>query len=490
MKTKLKSIILSTVAVFSLGSCTKDFVEINTNPNESATVAPQALLGPTLYKMVSANINRNLRVNNELMQVTVTTNNNLEFHRYVVRATETEYMWRSWYVELTNIRDMYKTAGEGQQPGFEVYQGISRVLDVWASSLLTDMYGDVPYFESNLGYHELNTTPVYDHQIDIYRDLFLKLEQANELLDIETEDEIPAANAEMDPMFKSDALKWRKFANSLYLRLLLRVSHKMELDAVAKIKQIVETKSSQYPIMESHDDSAILYFTNQQPYLNPYLNARVIDFNGNKGYSEFFINNMQELGDPRLSIWSTEASLGVYAGMQSGYARGTTPERQSTLHADLMSEARLGNIMNFAELQFILAECAVRGFISQDAQDLYNKGVASSIEMWGEEVPEEHFENPKVAFLDTDSDEERLKKIHLQKYFALLFTDFQQWYEYRRTKLLDLYPGPGMENNGNIPIRLSYPLITQSINKNNYDEASARIGGNTINGKMWWQPEN
>src|SRR5690606_15658661 len=221
MRTKLKTIILSTVAIFSLGSCTKDFVEINTNPNESATVAPQALLGPSLYRTISANINRNLRVNNELMQVTVTTNNNLEFHRYVVRATETEYMWRSWYIELTNIRDMYKTAGEGQQPGYKVYQGISRVLDVWVSSLLTDMYGDVPYFESNLGYHELNTTPVYDHQIDIYRDLFLKLEQANELLDVEDEDQIPGANAEMDPLFKSDALKWSKFANSLYLRLLL-----------------------------------------------------------------------------------------------------------------------------------------------------------------------------------------------------------------------------------------------------------------------------
>src|SRR5690606_859929 len=345
------------------------------------------------------------------MQVTVTTNNNLEFHRYVVRATETEYMWRSWYIELTNIRDMYKTAGEGQQPGYKVYQGISRVLDVWVSSLLTDMYGDVPYFESNLGYHELNTTPVYDHQIDIYRDLFLKLEQANELLDVEDEDQIPGANAEMDPLFKSDALKWRKFANSLYLRLLLRISHKTELAVVAKIKRIIETKASQYPIMQSHDDSAILYFTNQQPYLNPYLNARVIDFNGNKGYSEFFINNMQELGDPRLSISATEATLGVYGGMQSGYPRGTTPERQSTLHANLMSDARLGNIMNFAELQFILAECAIRGFISQDAQDLYHKGVVSSIEMWDEEVPEEYFDNSKVAFTDTDTDQDRLEKI-------------------------------------------------------------------------------
>ena len=485
MKTKIKTIILSTVAILSLDSCTKDFVEINTNPNESSSVAPQALLGPAVYRTISANLNRNLRVNNELMQVTVTTNSNLEFHRYVVRATETEYMWRNWYLQLTNIRDMYKSAGEAQQPGFETYQGISRVLDVWVSSMLTDMFGDVPYFESNLGYDQLNTTPVFDQQIDIYRDLFLKLEQANELLN-----DAPNVQSGTDPIFAGEALKWRKFANALHLRLLLRVSHKAELDPIVKIKQIIESRSSQYPIMESHDDSAILYFTSQEPYQNPYLNARVIDFNLNRGYSEFFINTMQELGDPRLNIWATEASLGVYGGMQSGYPRGTTPETQSTLHAGLMSDARLGNILNYAELQFILAECAVRGFTSQDPAELYNRGIISSMEMWGRTISDEYFQNPRIGFDPDDTAEDLLQKIHVQKYFTLLFTDFQQWHEYRRTKALDLYPGPGLDNQGRMPVRFTYPLITQSVNKTNYDEAAARMGGDNINSRMWWQPEN
>lgn len=498
MKMKLKSIILTAAIGFSLHGCTGDFVEINTNPNQSAKVAPQALLGPTIYKTIVANLNRNLRVNNELMQVTVTTNNNLEFHRYEVRATETEYMWRSWYLELTNIRDIYRSAGEGQQPGYKVYQGISKVLDVWVSSLLTDMYGDIPYFESNLGHHELNTTPVFDRQIDIYRDLFLKLEQANQLLNVPTNaaaaEFIPDAQAGMDPLYGADAQKWRKFANSLYLRLLLRVSHKPELNATLKIKEILETKIAEYPIMQSHDDSAILYFSGQEPYLNPYLNARPIDFNGNKGYADFFIDNLKEddpdlPNDPRLALWATQPTLGLYAGMQSGYRRGLVPEVQSTLHTGLMSHKNLGNIMNYAELQFIKAECVLRGFIVGDAQALYEEGVTSAMNMWGVNVPAGFFNIPRVGFLPADSDTEKLKKVHLQKYFALLFTDFQQWYEYRRTQALDLIPGPGLENR-KMPVRMPYPLISQTVNRANFEEAVARMGGNTPNTIMWWQPAN
>lgn len=486
MKSKLKSIILLTVIGLSMQSCADKFVDINTNPNESARVAPQNLLGPAIYRVLNANLNRNLRVNNELMQVTVTMNNNLEFHRYEVRPTETEYMWRSWYVELTNIRDIYTSAGEGQQPGYQIYQGISKVLDVWVSSLLTDMYGDIPYFESNRGYHDLNTTPVFEKQIDIYRDMFLKLEQANQLLT--SGDPIPGSNASMDPIYSGDALKWQKFANSLYLRLLLRVSHKAELNAAAKIWEIVQTNPDQYPIMENHDDSAILYFTSQEPYQNPYLNARPIDFNGNKGYSQFFIENLLAMTDPRLALWATEATLGAYVGTQSGYPRGQVPQQQSTLLPALMSAPLLGNIMNFAELQLILAECALRGFTEQDATALYEAGTTSGIEMWGADVPTGYFSNPLNGILPTDGNEEILKKIHLQKYFTMMFTDFQQWYEYRRTQALDLIPGPGWEGR-KMPVRMTYPLITIAVNKANYDVAVARMGGDTPNVLMWWQPE-
>ncbi|MBD1420600.1 SusD/RagB family nutrient-binding outer membrane lipoprotein [Sphingobacterium chuzhouense] len=488
MKTRLKSIILmTTLALGGLSSC-QDFVEINTNPNESATAAPQSLLGPAVYKVITANINRNLRINNEFTQVTVTTNDNLEFHRYLVRPSESEYMWRSWYVELTNIKDIYKSAGEQQQAGYQIYQGISLVLEAWVYSLLTDMFGDIPYYESNKGYTDGNTSPAFERQQEIYKNLFLKLEQANQLLN--TTNDIAGDKAALDPIFNTDPEKWRKFGNSLYLRLLLRVAHKPELNAITKIKEIVDIKPSEYPIMESNDDSAVLRFTNQQPYFNPYFNAREIDFNGNKGYSDFFINNLVAMGDPRLKIWATEATLGVYSGMQSGYQEGSVPERGSTLHKNLMTDPRLGNIMNYAELQFILAECALRNYVNQDAEAAYNVGINASMAFWDQTIGDEYFDNPLVSFSSTDSNNDKLGKVHLQKYFAMLFTDFQQWYEYRRTGLLDFsdYIGGGVQNDGKMPVRLNYPLITQSLNTANYKAAVERLGGDNLNGLMWWQP--
>lgn len=472
------------ICLFGMTSCTKDFVEMNTNPNESSVASPQSLLAPAITKVLDANLNRNFRVNNELMQVTVTTSDSREFHRYEIRVSESEYMWRNWYLQLTNIRDIYTNAEVTRQVGYETFQGASLILDAWVTSLLTDMFGDVPSSEGVQGKFG-NTTPRFDLQEDIYAEMFNKLDSANVLLANGVN--IPNEHSSSDPLFAGNAAQWRKFGNAMYLRLLLRVAHKDQAIS-QKITEIVENPSD-YPLMEENEDSAILRYTNVLPYVNPFYNHRDFDFNGDKGYSEFFVNNLLSLEDPRLERWATEASLGVYGGMQSGYRKGTVPERQSTLQLSLKTEPLFGNILNYAELQFILAEAALRGYISGDANDYYQNGVTASIELWGSEIEEDYFDNEYVNLLASTDLETQLKKVHLQKYFSLMFTDFQQWYEYRRTGLLDLYTGPGLLNNGKMPVRLNYPIIVQSLNKQNYDEAVARMGGDSVNEKMWWQPE-
>src|SRR5690606_10687520 len=131
---------------------------INTNPNASTVASPQSLLAPVLVATINGNLSRNFRINNEFMQVTATTSNSdaRQFHRYEVRPSESDYMWRNWYNRLTDIRDIYARAEESKQAGYQTFQGISLILDAWVSSLLTDMFGDVPYFESNKGYEDNN----------------------------------------------------------------------------------------------------------------------------------------------------------------------------------------------------------------------------------------------------------------------------------------------------------------------------------------------
>lgn len=467
-----------------LAGCTKDFVKTNTNPNASAVASPQSLLAPALVSVINGNLSRNFRINNEFMQVTVTTADSREFHRYEVRPSESDYMWRRWYLELTNIRDIYANAEITQQAGYQTFQGISLILDAWVGSLLTDMFGDIPYSESNLGRSTNNTTPKFDTQQDVYALIFTKLDSANSLL--KNNINFPSDVAATDPIYGGVADKWRRFGNSLYLRLLLRVAHK-EPAAQAKIKEIVVDAPTQYPVFQNNDASAILKFSGVLPYQTEFSQARDFDFNGDKGYSEFFINNLVDLEDPRLPIWSTQATLGVYAGMQSGYRQGNIPDRQSTLQLALKNQPLLGNIMNYGELQFILAEAALKGYITGDPKTYYQNGVKASVSLWGPVIDDSYFDNPAAQYNTSASAEEQMRKIHLQKYFAMLFTDFQQWYEYRRTRALDLYIGPGLLNGGKMPSRLNYPILVQTLNKENYDLAVQSMGGNSINEKVWWE---
>src|SRR5687767_15065816 len=167
-KIKIFSLVLLATASLYTVSCTKDFKEINTDPNRSAAATPEALLAPALYDVVTRNQTRALRLTNELMQVHVTVSNSDEIHRYVIRPSESDYMWNNWYLQLTNFRDMYERA---KVLNHKSYMGIALICDVWVSSLITDMFGDVPYSESNKGREGLYQ-PKFDAQKDIYTDLF------------------------------------------------------------------------------------------------------------------------------------------------------------------------------------------------------------------------------------------------------------------------------------------------------------------------------
>lgn len=483
---------IALVGALFLTSCTKDFNEMNTNPNTTIAANPESLLAPTIYDLVSRNANRAERIGNELMQYTVTTNDSREFHRYVIRPSESDYMWRNWYLQRTNILDIYKNAEITQQAGYQTYMGISLVLDAWVMSMITDMFGDVPFSEANQGNSDNNLTPKFDPQQEVYAGIFAKLEEANTLLAAETTTRsdgsrgIPEDVKSLEPLYQGNALLWRKFGNSLYLRLLMRVSGRPELDPINTIKKIVDLESGNYPIMQNNQESAVLRFTSTAPLTSPFNTWRDFDWNGDAGYSEFFINTLGAWGDPRLPILATEYTLGLYSGIPSGYNAGNVPERQSAFPIALKNEPRLGNILNYPELQFILSEAALKGFINNSPKAYYDNGVVNALTFWEAAVPEGHLAKPAIAWNESESMEQKMNKIFTQKYFTLFFTDFQAWHEFKRTGYPTLPIGPGVQNEGRMPERLNYPINVQSLNRASYQEAVARMGGDDLNIKVWW----
>src|SRR5687767_10159729 len=172
------------VSMFSmmLSSCTKNFEQINTDPNSIPRALPAQLLAPALVNTLTYNMMRNRNFNNELMQLTVDISDaEGRVFRYDYRNTASDYLYNGWYAELTNFKDIYKIASQQEVPNHS-YMGISLICQSWIYSMLTDTYGDLPYFTSNLGKDSAIMEPAFDRQQDIYLDIFNKLEEANTLL--------------------------------------------------------------------------------------------------------------------------------------------------------------------------------------------------------------------------------------------------------------------------------------------------------------------
>jgi hypothetical protein len=500
-------------------ACDKGFEEVNTDPINIVSAPPDKLLSPALVNIFSTNMSRNRSFNNELMQVTVTqSEDEFAVFRYDFRPSVADLTWNTWFTELTNIRDIYDIAS---MPDYEndSYKGISLVLQAWAFQMLTDTYGDVPYTEANQGKVGL-VEPVFDKQKDIYMDLREKLEEANTLLAAGT----PIVGAS-DPVYQGNISLWRKLANSLHLRLLLRISGKSEVsaDAIAKIKQIIDNPSN-YPVFASNAETASLKWNGTtvttDPFTNPFVvSLRELDF-GIPTLCNFFILKLNSWNDPRLDISATYGDgtrnrLGIapgpggFVGIESGYAPGSGGEpKQAYFYSFSNSNFSLqknplagGMIMSYAELQFILAEAAAKGWITGDAENYYYKGIAAGINYWVPNFPEDITDAAFTSYiagangaewdnnlpLDAATGDSKMERILLQKYYALFMTDFQQWFEYRRTGHPILPKGNGLKNGGVMPARMNYPIYVQAANPTNYRKAVESMGADAINTQVWWQ---
>ncbi|MCC8407565.1 SusD/RagB family nutrient-binding outer membrane lipoprotein [Mucilaginibacter sp. UR6-1] len=464
------------LSLFS-ASCTRNFQEINTDPNSSSFALPQSLLAPAITDVVSANMSRSQRITNELMQITVNMGDtDGKIFRYEVRAAEADYLWNAWYLQLTNFKDIY-TGGKDNLSN--TYMAISLICQSWVYSMLTDTYGDVPYFQSNRAKEGL-FLPKFDTQQAIYADIFARLEEANELLKTGTN-----VVSTSDPIFGGNATYWRKFGNSLYLRLLMRVSNKDQA-AIDKIKDMVDVNATNYPIMTSNAESAILKWSGTAPYVSPFSTWRPADWYTPK-LASFFVDNLNEWSDPRIGKWATVFE-GEYAGIPSGYPVGQVPVAKSTLPTALQKEPLLGNVLNYAEVQFILAEAAAKGWItSKPAQQYYQEGITGAITMWGYTVPANYMNYSLIKWDDSYTLDQKMELIHKQKYYALFFTDMQSWFEYRRTGHPVLPKGSGLDNGGVMPARLNYPVYVQAANSENYRAAVAAQGQDVISTQVWWQ---
>lgn len=482
MKYLIKIILIFTVILFSLNSCT-DFDELNTDNTRLTQANPGTFLNPILYEMSSYNWNRYESYTFALMQGTVSTSSVSGVGWYNISDAAGDGSWTTYYKWLTNIREMEKEAVALNQPN---YRAVSLTLKSWIFELLTDGFGDIPMTEACRG-DEGIFTPKFDTQLDVYKQIIADLDTANTLFDTKsglkynTDGELLyGTNATLTSGVSTGIVKWKKFCNSLKMRVLLRVINVDGLDAKAKLQEMMDDPET-YPVFESNDDGALLSISGVYPEEAPM--TRPQDLTAYTYYSEFFIDNLKAWNDPRLPVFASKATnngVKSYIGLPSGYDVVPSFSASQPLQALAIAPMKL-TLMSYAELELIKAEYEQRFGTSDNAEDNYKKGVTAAIEQWGATVPSDYFDNPEVAYDGT------LNQLMTQKYYALFFCDYQAWYEYNRTGYPAVPRGVGVPEGRYMPKRFKYPAALQRTNLKNYQLAKANMGGDDFDIKLIWQ---
>ena len=476
-------------------SCDNDFEEINRNPNQPEEVNPELLLPNIIRSPVSEMVSSGFSPGNIVVQYSAEIRNpNVDRYQWGSFSG----IWNTMYNTLRDINNLGIIADERELPQ---YKGISLVMKSWVFSILTDAYGDIPYFNALRGKSDGIYEPEYDPQQQIYQGLLADLEEANTLL----------ANVDRtvngDILYNGDISKWRKLANSLRLRILTRQSNK--IDPSAAMQEIVNNPS-QFPVFESNDDQAVLTYLDQFPNLFPIANTRSGSWLDRR-LSQTFADALNQIGDPRLMVYAqpTEESQALaeagegplqWAGVRNGEADenlgSDIDSRVSQLGSIYYVEQSIavpaeGLIMTYAELQLILAEAAEKNWISGDPAQYYENAIRASMEYYDGlnadveiEVTDAYLTQPEVEY--SGSQDERLRKIATQKWIALYFNGLQGWFEWRRTGIPGLTPSFVNANNDLIPVRFQYPVEQQALNADSYEAAVQRQGRDDINTRVWW----
>lgn len=482
MKIDKKIILAFFSSILFLSSCDNGFEDLNKDPNRIDKISQGSLLSPILYEMASFNYMRADDFTFDIMQNSLSyPSNGTDIGHYYLTENTGNSTWTTYYQWLTSVREMYLAAVKNEDRN---YQAIALTLNSWIYANLTDCFGDIPMTEACRAEDGI-LHPKFNTQKEVYAQIILDLQTANSLFD--TKSKLVFAgdllyNADTD---NNGVLKWKKFCNSLLLRSLLRLEKRdSEMNVFAEIKKIINDPA-QYPIFENDDDGALLTISGIAPSMPPI--ARPQDFTTSRAASEFFIENLIAMNDPRLPIFASQAKdqsnkdMG-YKGIPSGYVPGTTFNYTPSNFNQALAKAPLKVIlMSTAEVKFILAELVQKKIIVADAEKYYKEGVTSAIKHWGGIVPANYFDNSNTKYDGT------LERIMLQKYYALFFNDFQQWFEYRRTGYPVLPQNEGLLNDGKMPVRYQYPPIVIRMNNANYKVAVQNIGKDDINTKLWWE---
>jgi hypothetical protein len=363
-----------------------------------------------------------------------------------------------------------------------VRNALANIIAVLGYAKITDGFGDVPYTEGGKGKSQDILLPKYDSQESIYKDLIIRL--TNSIAILKTAD--PAtAYPDADPIYDNDLAKWVRFANSVRLRLAMRLRY-----ADTGLSQSTVSQCLSEPLMETTEHDAYLIETEGTG--NAWFTRRT-GFPSIK-MSTLLIDQLQATHDPRLSVFVSQDGNGTYSGITNGLtdqAFGNSNfANLSDMGLALSSPESKLYVMTAAETWLLRAEAAlVYDNDPVEANTLYREGIEASLNQWEVDATEiTDFMASSTTTLSGVNDEEQ---IGVQMWLALTPNFFEGWSHIRRTGYPvipfrtseDLSAGA---TNGIMPNRFNYSSFELGSNSSNVQEAISRQGANKIDTPVWW----
>lgn len=430
-------------------------------------------------------------------------------------AFDDSNLWSNLYGSVRVQKNMRNAAFNADD------QRYLAIADIWESftfAIITNLYGDVPYFDAISDDPPLQSK--YDKQSEIYPALLEKLKAAGKSLNRQD----LSINAESDLIFRGDILKWKKFSNTLRLRLAMYMSVAAPEEAVQIISEIVNNPQD-YPLMTSNEDNALL-FTDRVERLSRFytLSKSKIE---EAPFSNVFIERLISLKDPRLPVMArpvkrvhsnpdthvlpSNPGPVKYAGQLFGIttdnahaaqwnggfpyasALGEYFRKEDATGIPLLESAETPYFLAlYPEQEFFLAEAIEKGMINGNAEEHYHNGIRASIDLYEAEFSSEKYTNafgdeslasineyiaqPNV---DYNGGRDRLTLIAEQKWIASFMLGLEPYFDHRRTMLPKIRISTGAENFGpngsgsKFPSRAAYSDAEVANNPINVAEARA-----------------
>lgn len=485
---KILSVLIG-AALIGTSSCRKA-LDINTNPNVAQQTSPELLL-PTAQVEIATALGVVMNNQGSIWVQYWTQNPAASQYRtleqYQPTASDYDRVWTLLYsgalADLNRMEQLAVVSGQRQ------YQAIAKILKAYSFQLITDAWGDVPFREALRGEAEKGgiINPRYDPQALVYDSIIQMTIDGRALIN----DSEPHPGSD-DLIYGGNMNHWGAFANTLLLRMYMRMSQVSPGKAAAGIASL---SGNSYGFIGDNAPTAQVTFSSTSGNQNP-LATETRTLGQNQIASKTSADSLNSNADPRRAVFYNASNAVV--GLQQGAAVGQTGITYSipnaitganaaeiTTATGKEASAAPVKLLTAYESYFLLAEAAARGWIADDAEALFSEGITENFQAFGLTAEEDSIYQATSywgQFPTSGSLQNKIRHIVTQKWFSMNGNQgFEAWTEWRRTGYPDflVQSATSLIGAGRFPARFFYPDVEVSRNAN-------FPGQKLIFDKVWW----